>query len=245
MAGRTGVHMACGDQHSHQIHPLFAVFIGDYPEQILLTSSITGECPNCDVKHNSLSDYDSRDNTQLQDLGAVLDVLDSFDQDPANFLHACSLAGIKPITNPFWKDLPYAHIFQSIMPDILHQIYQGIIKHLVGWLIKVIGAEVVNARCCCLPPNHNLHAFTKGILALSHVTGQEHNQMCRILLVLILDMRLPQGLSTRCLVRAVCALMDFAFIAQYPVHTAETLELLDDALSQFHDNKLIFIDLGV
>jgi hypothetical protein len=39
--------------------------------------------------------------------------------------------------------------------------------------------------------------------------------------------------------------MDFTFLAQYPVHTGETLELLEDALSRFHENKSIFIDLGV
>ena len=244
-AGRAGVNMTSGDGCLHRIHPLFAAFIGDYPEQILSTGSITGECPNCDVEHDSLGDYESYDNTHLRDLAAVLDIIDSFEQDPADFLCACASAGIKPIVNPFWKDLPYAHIFRSITPDILHQIYQGVVKHIVGWVIKVVGAEEVDARCRRLPPNHNLRSFTKGISTLSHVTGQEHSQMCRILLALVMDIRLPQGHSTRRLVQAVRAIMDFAFIAQYPVHTGETLELLEDALSRFHENKSIFIDLGV
>ena len=186
-AGRAGVNMTSGDGRLHHIHPLFAAFIGDYPEQILSTGSITGKCPNCDVEHDSLGDYDSHDNNQLQDLVTVLDILDSFERDPADFLHACSSAGIKPIVNPFWKDLPYAHIYRSIMPDILHQIYQGVVKHLVGWLIKVIGAKEVDVRCRRLPPNHNLCSFTKGISTLSRVTGEEHSQMCQILLTLTMD----------------------------------------------------------
>ncbi|KAH7902826.1 hypothetical protein BJ138DRAFT_1121048 [Hygrophoropsis aurantiaca] len=40
-------------------------------------------------------------------------------------------------------------------------------------------------------------------------------------------------------------LLDFLFLAQYPCHTEETLRLLDDALNRFHDNKSIFIDLGI
>ena len=39
--------------------------------------------------------------------------------------------------------------------------------------------------------------------------------------------------------------MDFAFIAQYPVHMGKTLELLKNALSQFHEDKLTFVDLGI
>ena len=32
---------------------------------------------------------------------------------------------------------------------------------------------------------------------------------------------------------------------QYPVHTDSTLELLEDALDRFHENKEIFVDLGI
>ena len=244
-AGTTGIHMMCGNGRLYRNHPIFAAFIGDYPEQILSTGSITGRCPTCDVDHDLLGDYDSRDNNHLRNLASVLTIYDSFEQDPADFLHACSSAGIKPIAHPFWKDLPYAHIFRSITPDILHQIYQGVIKHITAWITQVIGAAEVDARCRRLPPNHNLRTFTKGISTLSRVTGQEHSQIGRILLALVMDVPLPGGLSNARLVRATRALMDFVYIAQYPVHTGETLELLEDALSRFHENKSIFLDLGI
>ena len=244
-AGTTGIYMMCGDGRLYRNHPIFAAFIGDYPEQILSTGSITGQCPTCDVNHDRLGDYDSRDINHLRDLALVLNIFDSFEEDPANFLRTCASAKIKPIVKPFWKDFPYAHIFRSITPDILHQIYQGVIKHITSWIIEAIGAEEVDARCRRLPPNHNLRTFTKGISTLSRVTGQEHNQIGRILLALVMDVPLPEGLSNVRLVRAIRALMDFVFLAQYPIHTGKTLELLEDALSRFHDNKSIFVDLGI
>jgi hypothetical protein len=96
-----------------------------------------------------------------------------------------------------------------------------------------------------MPPNHNLRNFMKGISTLSRVTGQEHNQMCRILLGLVIDIPLSGGLSNVRLIRAVRALLDFLYLARYPVHTDETLELLDDALARFHSAKEIFVDLGI
>jgi hypothetical protein len=59
----------------------------------------------------------------------------------------CSNAGIKPVVSPFWRDLPFVNIYQSITPDILHQLYQGVIKHLVHWLISAFGAAEIDARC--------------------------------------------------------------------------------------------------
>ena len=65
-------------------------------------------------------------------------------------------AGIKLLVEPFWKNLPYAHIYQSITPDILHQLNQGVIKHLIGRITKACGADEINIRCRQMPPNHNV-----------------------------------------------------------------------------------------
>ena len=35
------------------------------------------------------------------------------------------------------------------------------------------------------------------------------------------------------------------YLAQYPIHTTHTLKFLDDTLTRFHENKAIFVELGV
>ena len=130
----------------------------------------------------------------------------------------------------------------------LHQhlpLHQGIIKHLFAWVIGVFGAAKIDARCHCLPPNHNIKLFMKGISSLSCVTGQQHSQMCCFLLGLILDIRLLNGASPSHLLQAIHALLDFLYLAQYPCHSTETLQLLDNTLLKFHENKDMFIDIGI
>jgi hypothetical protein len=95
-----------------------------------------------------------------------------------------------------------------------------------------------------LPPNHNITLFTKGITTLSRVSGHEHKKICCILLGLVVDLLLPEGRSPVRLVQAIWALLDFLYLAQYPSHSADTLSHLDNALSRFHDNKQIFVELG-
>jgi hypothetical protein len=244
-AGVFGIFMTCGNGLTRRNHPLFACFIGDYPEQILITCVSTGKCPSCTKPRNELGDYNPDEALRFRDLEKVLTALDSFDDDPGEFLRTCSEAGIKPVVHPFWKDLPYTHVYRSITPDILHQLYQGVLKHVIGWVTTACGVEEIDARCRRLPPNHNIRHFLKGITSLSRVTGQEHDQMSRILLGLIIDVQLDDGMSNARLIRAVRALLDFLYLAQYPIHTDNTLELFGDALRRFHNNKNIFIDLGL
>ncbi|KAJ7643458.1 hypothetical protein DFH06DRAFT_999028 [Mycena polygramma] len=241
-AGVHGIALTSGDGVTRRGHPIYATFVGDYPEQVLVTAVKTGECPTCEVPRDELGE----DTTYpLRDLESILAALDTLDEGPAIYAQACADAGIKPIYHPFWEGLPYTNIFQAISPDILHQLYQGIVKHLIAWLKECCGEAEIDARCRRLPPNHNIHLFMSGISNLSRVTGKEHDQISRFLLGIIIDVKLPDNLASGRLLAAVRGLLDFVYLAQYPMHTTETLSHLSNALQQFHDNKSIFVALGV
>ncbi|KZT19755.1 hypothetical protein NEOLEDRAFT_1077268, partial [Neolentinus lepideus HHB14362 ss-1] len=244
-AGQEGLPMSSGDGVYRRCHPIFAMFVGDYPEQLLVMGIKTGECPKCPIPHDELSDYHEGAEYALRDMDEVLDALATLSDGAAEFVKACKLAGIKPIQHPFWEELPYVNVYQSITPDILHQLYQGVMKHVISWVTKACGAVEVDARCRRFPPNHGIRIFMKGISSLSRVTGREHAQMCQVLLGLVMDIRLPtRGASAR-LVRAIRALLDFLYLAQYPVHTNETLDVMQDALRRFHKEKDVFVELGI
>ncbi|KIL59617.1 hypothetical protein M378DRAFT_14733 [Amanita muscaria Koide BX008] len=205
----------------------------------------TGDCPRCQESRNHLENFDTNEIPPARDLNTIMTALKSIDHDPDTFLRTCSATRLKPVAHPFWENLPHVDIYRSITPDILHQLYQGVVKHLFSWVISACGAAEIDARCRRLPQNHNVRLFMKGITSLSRLTGQEHDQICRFLLGLIIDIRLPDSLSNVRLLRSVHAILDFLYFAQYPIHTSTTLELLEDSLMRFHDNKTIFCDLGI
>lgn len=242
-AGRIGISVARGDGAVFRGHPILAAYIGDYPEQILVTCLKNLECPQCPVPLNELGNGDAT--YPLRKLQEVLDALGSLDDGAAEYVKACKDAGIKPVFHPFWEDLPYVNIFRSITPDVLHQLYQGVLKHLKEWIFEAYGTAEIDARCRRLPPNHNIRLFMNGISGLSRVSGTEHDQICRFLLGIIIDLPLPGGYSNMRLIRAVRGLLDFLYLSQYPIHSTETLQHMNNALDRFHTNKDIFIDLGI
>ena len=239
--GKTGIAMMTGDGTWYCCHPILATFVGDYPEQSLIACTQNGRCPKCSVPRGELGSHEI---FPLRDIREAMDVFSLSDGDPTAFHAAAREANFKPTYHPFWERLAFTNIFLSITPDVLHQLLQGIVKHVVCWL-DVLGSEEIDARCRRLPPNHNAQHFYKGITGLSTLTGQEHKDICRILLGLVIDLPLPGVRYSACLTGAVRALLDFIYLSQYSVHTTESLSALDAALRQFHAEKDIFIDLGV
>ncbi|PPQ83323.1 hypothetical protein CVT26_015163 [Gymnopilus dilepis] len=241
-AGRDGIVLASGDGALRRCYPILAAYVGDYPEQILVGLIKNGRCPICPAPPDEIGDFNSL--LEPRDMEAILRALNSLDEGATQFAKACAEAGIKPVQCVFWKDLPYVDIYRSITPDILHQLYQGLLKHLIAWIRAVCGDAEIDARCRRLPPNHCIRLFLNGISHLSRVTGTEHDQISRFLLALVADIRLPGNQSAQ-LIRTVRAVLDFISLAKYPIHTTETLDELDHAFRAFHDNREVFISQGV
>jgi hypothetical protein len=240
--GETGIEMMCGNGVSRRCHPILAVFVGDYPEQALVTCTYNGRCPKCKVPHGQLGEFEQFPR-RVQ--STAIDTYQLSDANSHIFNQACREAGMKPVHHPFWVTLPLADIFLSITPDILHQMLQGMVKHLVAWLTQIFGAAAIDARCRMIPPHHNAKPFAKGISRKSHLSGHEHKMMCSVILGLIVDLPVPGGSDPTRITRAVRALLDFLFLAQYESHTSDTLSVLEECLARFHENKQVFIDLEI
>lgn len=100
----------------------------------------------CDVPSDELGLTAGAANYQPQNLDAVLNALSDLNEGGLAFVRACAEAGIKPIVHPYWEGLPFVNIFKLITPDILHQLYQGLIKHLLAWLSDACGSVEIDAR---------------------------------------------------------------------------------------------------
>ncbi|EJF59254.1 hypothetical protein DICSQDRAFT_65323 [Dichomitus squalens LYAD-421 SS1] len=234
-AGVHGTVMVSGDGVARRCHPILAAYVGDYPEQCLVACAYNGDCPICTCPHDELGDFPS--SHPPRDMKVSLAAVKSLESP--TFVQACDNANIKPVQHPFWEDLPYTDIFRSITADVLHQVYQGVFKHLLSWLKVACGAAEIDARVRCLPFNHSIRKFYKGITGLSRVTGTEHRQISRFLLSIVVDMDLPREHADR-LVCVTRSLLRFAFLAQYPVHDDTTLKALEKCLFEFHQSRDLY-----
>jgi hypothetical protein len=136
---------------------------------------------------------------------------------------------------PFWKDFPLTDIHRCITPDILHQCYQGVFKHLLKWVQEIVGENELDQRFQVLPPTCGVRHFKKGIADFSQVTGTEHKHIARILLASLTGKVDPKGII------ACKALLNFIHLAQYALHDEDTLGYMDSELNLWHKNKGFFV----
>ena len=53
-AGVDGIELTSGDGKTRRGHPIVATYVGDYPEQVLVTGCKTGECPKCPLPRDEI-----------------------------------------------------------------------------------------------------------------------------------------------------------------------------------------------
>ena len=140
---------------------------------------------------------------------------------------------------PFWVGFPLVDIYRCVAPDVLHQLYQGVLKHVVGWVQEIMGEEELDRRIRSLPPAFGVRHFTNGISTLSQVSGVERKHIARILLPCLIGKIDSRGIV------ACRSLLHFIYLAQYPSHDEETLGYMEAELDTWHRYRAYFIDAGV
>lgn len=239
-AGKNGVEMTGANGEVRLVHPLLACYAADFPEQCLVTCTKYGTCPKCRKGSKNLQDPEPGDPRSWEWTLHVIESAKKTSSSKTAFYASCMENDVSgSIYEPFWKGFPYCDIHMATTPDILHQLYQGVIMHLINWVQTLMTEEEFDKRLRALPPAFGVRHFSNGWSALSQISGTERKHMAKILLGCLTGKLAKDGIV------AVKAILDFTYLAQYRSHSDETLAYLNDALQSFHKHKDFFIRMGV
>jgi hypothetical protein len=137
-----------------------------------------------------------------------------------------------------WEGLPVGpDVF--IVQDLLHGCYKFVWDHITEWLVHIIGEDELDRRFKA-QPNLGFCNFTNGISKISQTTGREHRTYLRLVVPIIAG----HGRVDHRVLMAIRSLVDYIFMAHYPLISETDLETMEKHLMSFHSYKDIFIQNG-
>ncbi|KAI1788558.1 hypothetical protein LXA43DRAFT_1063534 [Ganoderma leucocontextum] len=125
-AGVHGIKVISGDGVARRGHPVFAMYIGDYPEQLLVTCCKTGTCPKCNIPRDEVG-ATTEAGRPLRDLKKVQDALAEVDN---------SVTALRK---------PARKLASNLSAICFGKIFR-LVKHLLVWLRQAYGSEELDIR---------------------------------------------------------------------------------------------------
>ena len=244
---KSGKAMNCSDGKVRQCFPVLAAWIADHAENEALHGLKRMSCARCEVPIESLGS-DATEVHPTRDYERYASVTEQyFDTGNEQLAASRSAVGIKMERNVF-VGLSRVVVPLLFKPDILHNVYLGLFKHLMQWiedfLKKHDRQDLFDEVWKSLPPYPGFFVPKKAYREVTQWQGKEMRNLGRCIVgVLASALRRPtpaqQG-PFRNVIRCVRALVDFSLMAQYRSHTPETLGYMERYLEAFHHYKDVF-----
>ena len=246
--------MDCGDGKVRRCFPVLAAWIADHVEHVGLNGLKSHGCPKCEVQLEDLetSPREVRRTAPRDYESYAKHALEYRRSKDRTSLESLQSAGIKIERNVF-IGLSRVNVGELHKPDLLHNIYLGLFKHLMLWveafLKKHRREQAFDDVWKSLPPYPGFFVPKKAYREITQWQGKEMRNLGRCVSgVLASALRDPDPAQQQPFKRALAcvnSLVDFTLIAQYRSHTVETLNYMDGYLDEFHRTKDVFLEFRV
>ena len=148
--GKQEVEVTGGDGMVCLVCPVLACYVTDYPEQCLVSCTKYGTCPCClsrALRHRGLGPPHTQKETST--------IISNACESASSETHFQQLYKEELVSGgvrqPFWEGFPLCDIYICITPDVLHQLYQGVVKHMIDWCSSLIDDEELDSQVRGLP----------------------------------------------------------------------------------------------
>ncbi|KAG1805845.1 uncharacterized protein BJ212DRAFT_1449522 [Suillus subaureus] len=160
--------------------------------------------------------------------------VDPWDLD--KFQKAAKAVNLSGVHMPYWRDWIYTCPSISLASEILHTCFNFFADHPLQWTKEAVGAHKLDNHFIVQHKRVGTRHFTKGVTHVKQMTGHEYREIQCTIVALIAGTASPQ------FVHAIRAIVEFIYLAQNSVHSPETLQSMEQALSDFHVCKGAIIE---
>ena len=242
-----GIEMVCCDEKIRKCIPKLSAWLADHVENCNLHGVSHNQCAICIASTDQFGELPDQPFTPRPHATYAT---------AYRKLDAQSLReyGVKNINNALWH-LTNFQPHDLIKPHTLHTLYLGILTRLMKWVrdfLNHVGRlTIFDYLWSRLPPFPGFTRPTKAYRSVSQWTGKEMRNLLRVILgvftaslsrtsdVAPLSPR-NKPLAHKAIL-CVRYITDFIILAQYKIHTTDSIKSMNDYLQDFHKYKEVFL----
>jgi len=253
-ASQHGVDLLCPDGFTRRCYPKICTWVADYFENVFLHSIAYSRCPKCEAPESIYGvDKPQGGSGTARDPATYAEMMNEYlngggtPEENASVLEELKTRGVRPAEGVFWG-LRCVDQMSLVVPDLLHTVYLGVLKHLMEWLVKWLNTEKLMATFddfwCRVPAYHGLKNFNKRYTATSQWQGKEMKVVVKILVPILaatlLSVGSPISPHYAQVLKCVRSFVYFALMCEYRSHSDGTLDYMHRYLADFYATKDVF-----
>ncbi|QRW14314.1 hypothetical protein RhiLY_13313 [Ceratobasidium sp. AG-Ba] len=239
VASKEGLVVLCPDGRYRRAYPVLAGAMLDYEEQGPMAGVKRYRCPKCLTPKGGWDNGNiGLPRTNADTLEALHAWLSGEGREKADRLELRE----KPVW-PWWANIPHMDFAGCIMPDFLHQLHQGMVRHLLNWTAHAGGSTTIDRLFILMPEAEGMRHFGQGISRISQWTGRESREAAKQLLPIVASLDGDEWDLD--FVRLTRALLDFVYRAQASRMTDDDIGRLDEALADVHKYKGVLVRMEI
>jgi len=242
--------MLSADGRKRQCYPVICAWMADYFENIHLHSIKQPHCPVCEVPKSLFGEGNSL-SWQLGDYGLYFQKMilatqhDEMERREARQYLEDQAVGTSE--GVFWN-MKCISPMTILVPDILHTVYLGMLKHLMDWVTSFLEQhsriDRLNQLWAMMPPYPGFAQFNKPYSQVTQWSGKEMKAHGRVIVPVfaatLLNPSASQKIPFTEALLCVKNLVYFHFMAQNRYHTEATIKYMENYLEEFHSHKDVF-----
>lgn len=229
------------------VRTFLGAYIADLPEQQALACVASSYAPSSMAGPSTLGNTTAQPLRHGQDTLRIIQEIMKLLEEPSDQRNLAKLRrlakekGLNGVDQPFWRDWLHADPCLFLAPDALHQWHKLFQDHPIEWAKAWLGTKELDRRVSVLQPRVGFRHFRNGFTRFKQHTGKETKDLERVFLGVIAGHKnVSDGI-----LKAMRAVLDFIYLAQYNSHSTATLTYLQNALDTFHKYKQDIADSGV
>ncbi|KAF8287638.1 hypothetical protein DL93DRAFT_2234551 [Clavulina sp. PMI_390] len=218
--------------------PVLTSWLADLEELLLVLGLGAKQCPKCMAGFDELDKHDHVYDTRtadsiLQQIRSVREELE--EPDIWQWCRSAWGKGLSGVERVCWEGLP-VDICRVMCVDALHGLHKMFADHIVKWISNTITENELDLRFIAQPHRIGFRNFAEGVSHLKQRSGRENRDLERLILPALAGA--PEAEPS--VLKAVRAILDFIAKATMPLHTDETLQLMDADLDEFWRHVDVF-----